>query len=285
MERDMVPELLEVIEKEFDEKTLSSAKIKKVLQSLKDNKATYEDANEFAIEVGEILSSVLNKNIDIKILPNGRMYYNIANRILGPTMEKNYNLISDFTVDIQTELNYRAGLGMKGQKAKINQSRIDGIIERLSSEEDFNNIKWILGEPIVNFSQSVVDDAARANAEFQAKAGLNPKIVRKPDRKPCDWCKSLVGEYSYPNVPEDVYRRHDYCKCTVEFEPHKGKSATVHSGTRGKRKYVQDQYGGYELSKEERIKRAEEMEKTAAARRAAARKKRIETWARKKVSK
>ena len=196
-------------------------------------------------------------------------------------MSKNYSLISDFTADIQTELNYQAGLGIKGQKAKINQSRIDGVIERLSSEEDFNNIKWILGEPIVNFSQSIVDDAVKANAEFQLRAGLNPKIVRKPDRKPCNWCKNLVGEYNYPDVPEDVYRRHDYCKCTVEFEAPKGKSTTVHSGAGGKRKYVQDQYGGYELAKEERIKHAKEMEKTEKARRAAARKKRIETWARK----
>ncbi len=68
------------------------------------------------------------------------------------------------------------------------------------------------------------------------------------------------------------------------FEPKKGKSATIHSGGEGRRKYVKDEYGGYELSKEERIKRAQEMADTEEARRAAARKKRIETWARKKRS-
>lgn len=219
MEKDIVPKLLETIEREFYEKTLSSAKIKKALQSLKDNKATYEDANEFAIEIGEILSDVLRKNITIKILPDGKMYYNIADRILNPTMSKNYSLISDFTVDIQTELNHQAGLRIKGQKAKLNQDRIDGIIERLSAADNFDDIKWILDEPMVNFSQSVVDDTVKANAEFQSKAGLSPKIVRKPDNKPCKWCQSLVGEYSYPDVPQDVYRRHEYCKCTVEYKP------------------------------------------------------------------
>ena len=106
MEKDIVPKLLETIEKEFNEKTLSSSKIKKALKSLKDKKATYEDANEFAIEVGEILSDVFKANINIEVLPDGKMYYNIADRILSPTMNKNYNLISDFTVDIQTELNH-----------------------------------------------------------------------------------------------------------------------------------------------------------------------------------
>ena len=285
MEKDIVPGLLELIEKEFDEKTFNSPKIKKALQSLKNNKATYLDANEFAIEVGEILSDVLRKNITIEILPDGKMYYNIADRILNPTMSKNYSLISDFTTDIQTELNHQAGLRIKGQKAKLNQSRIDGIIERLSSEANFDDIKWILGEPMVNFSQSIVDDTVKTNAEFQAKAGFSPKIIRKPDSKPCDWCKNLVGEYDYYEVSDqgnDVFRRHDNCRCIVIFEPKKRSSTMVHSGTEGKRRYVQDKYGGYELSKEERIKRAEEMERTAAARRAAARQKRIETWARKK---
>lgn len=285
MEKDIVPKLLETIEKEFDEKTLSSEKIKKALQSLRDNKATYEDANEFAIEVGEILSDVLSKNITVNILPDGKMYYNIADRILNPTMSKNYSLISDFTADIQTELNHQAGLRIKGQKAKLNQDRIDGIIERLSAAENFDDIKWILDEPMVNFSQSIVDDMVKTNAEFQAKSGFSPKIIRKPDSKPCDWCKKLVGEYDYEEVSDtgnDVFRRHDNCRCTVTFEPRKGKSKVVHSGTEGNRRYVQDKYGGYELAKEERIKRAKDMEKTEKARRDAARKKRIDTWAKKR---
>lgn len=231
MEKDIVPKLLEAIEKEFDEKTLNSEKIKKVLQALKNKTATYKDANEFAIEVGKILSDVLRKNITVEILPDGRMYYNIANRILNPTMNKNYELISDFAVDIQTELNHQAGLGIKGQKAKLNQDRINGIIEKISGEENFIDIKWILEDPIVNFSQSVVDDTVKLNAEFQAKAGLQPKIVRKPDRKPCKWCQALVGEYVYPDVPDDVYKRHENCRCTVEYRPDNIKRQNVWNKT------------------------------------------------------
>lgn len=223
MEKDIVPKLLETIEKEFDEKTFNSSKIKKALQSLKDNKATYEDANEFAIEVGEILSEVLTKNITVKILPDGKMYYNIADRILNPTMSKNYSLISDFATDIQTELNYQAGLRIKGQKAKLNQSRIDGIIERLSSEENFENIKWILDEPVKNFSQSIVDDVVKANMEFHSKIGLNPKIRRIVVGNCCDWCRQIAGVYDYNNAPENIYQRHRYCRCMVEYNPKDGR--------------------------------------------------------------
>lgn len=285
MVKDIVPELLELIENEFDNKTYNSDVLKKAIKALSDKKATYKDANEFAIEVGEILAEVLGKNITAETLPDGKMYYNIADRILNPTMSKNHELISGYTVDVQTELNHNAGLKLKGQKAELNQDRIDGIIERLSSEDDFNNIRWILDEPIKNFSQSIIDDTVKTNAEFQAKAGLDPKIIRREAGNCCDWCKKLVGTYDYDEVMNqgnDVYRRHSYCRCVVIFEPGRGSSTIVHSGTEGKRRYVQDKYGGYELSREARIKKAEERAKTEKARRAAARKKRIDTWARKK---
>lgn len=228
MEKDIVPSLLELIEKDFDEKTLNSDVLKKAIQALKDNKATYKDANEFAIEVGEILSEVLNTHITVDVLPNGQMYFNIADRILNSTMKKNFELITGYAIDVQTELNHAAGLKLKGQKPKINQSRIDGIVERLSTEE-FEKVKWILDEPIKNFSQSIVDDVAKSNIEFQAKVGLKPKITRVVVGNCCDWCRELAGTYDYGDAPDDIYRRHRYCRCRVEYEPGDGRIQDVHT--------------------------------------------------------
>lgn len=230
MDKDIVPELLELIEDEFDAKTYNSDVLKKALQALSDKKATYKDVNDFAIEIGEILADVLGKNITSDILPDGKMYYNIAKRILNPTMSKNHELISGYALDVQTELNHNAGLKIKGQWAELNQNRIDGIIERVSSEDEFDKIKWILDEPIKNFSQSIVDDFVRKNVEFHAKVGLRPKIVRRSTGKCCDWCEEIVGTYEYPDdVPEDVYRRHRYCRCTVDYNPGDGKRQNVHT--------------------------------------------------------
>lgn len=87
--------------------------------------------------------------------------------------------------------------------------------------------------PIINFSQSIVTDFIRENAEFQSKAGLPSVIVRKLAGGCCDWCRSLAGTYTYPdNVPKDVYRRHQRCRCTVDFHPsdsRKGRVQNVHS--------------------------------------------------------
>ena len=64
--------------------------------------ATYQQANEFAIEVGEILASVFQENLSSDILPNGRMYYNIAKKVVEPMMVNNHFVIADNTKVIQT---------------------------------------------------------------------------------------------------------------------------------------------------------------------------------------
>ena len=109
-------------------------------------------------------------------------------------------------------------------------TRTQGILDRVSSEK-FSGVRWILGDGVItNYMQSFVDDTMKRNAEFQSKAGVSPKIVRKSPTKCCPWCDALVGEYKYPDdVPDDVYRRHDNCNCIVEFYPGDGKKQDVWS--------------------------------------------------------
>ncbi|MBS5595165.1 MAG: hypothetical protein KHX08_07120 [Clostridiales bacterium] len=150
-------------------------------------------------------------------------------RIIGPSLQYNYDLVGDYARDVQTLLNEQAGLSIKGIKPEINQDRIAGIINKISNYETFDQGKWLLDEPVVNFSQSVVDDTIKANADFQYKAGLKPKIIRTEAGNCCDWCKGLAGVYAYPDVPKDVYRRHRFCRCTVDYHPGDGKKQDVWS--------------------------------------------------------
>ena len=34
----------------------------------------------------------------------------------------------------------------------------------------------------------------------------------------CPWCSDVAGRYVYGEEPDDIYRRHDNCDCTVTFE-------------------------------------------------------------------
>ncbi len=223
LDNDILPRLLKAIQNDFRLEVAESQVIAQELKKLTLAKATYANANQYAIELGEILARVLGKHVMGDVLPDGKMYYNIASRLLEPVLRRNYELISDYAGQVQADLNAEAGLHVKVVKATVNQDRINGLVNRLASEKSFDDVKWLLYEPIVNFSQSIVDDSIRTNAEFHHKVGLSPKIVRRVAGHPCKWCKSLEGSYNYPEVPKDVYRRHGNCRCTVDYHPGNGK--------------------------------------------------------------
>lgn len=224
-----MPEIQEKIEKEFLKLAEESQVLKRKIKALAEKKATHLDSNEFAIEVGKMLSETFGHQITSDVLPDGKMYYNIAKRLLEVNLKHNYNLVGDYSKRVQASLNQAAGLSIKAIKPELNQDRIDGIVRKISEYDDFEKGKWLLGEPVINFTQAVVDDTIKQNADFQYKSGLRPKIIRKEGGHCCDWCKSVVGTYEYPNVPKDVYRRHRYCRCTVDYLPGDGKKQDVWS--------------------------------------------------------
>ena len=226
---DIAPALLEQIQKDFRTRIQNSTKLKDLLQLVTDGKATYVQAEEFAHEAGTLLSQTLGEHISSAVLPDGKMYFNIADRVLRPVLQEDHQLISDVAVQVQEHLNKKAGIGLKAQSVSVNEDRIDGIIDKVSDAESFDDVAWVLDEPVVNFSQSVVDDILKANIDFQGKAGLRPQIIRQAEHNCCEWCSRLEGKYDYPKVPPDVYRRHERCRCTVDYLPGNGKVQNVHT--------------------------------------------------------
>lgn len=215
---DIAPELLAKLKRAFSEKFNNNKKIDEILSTIRDGKPTYSEVNELSISVGDILAEVFKENISQDLLPDGRMYYNIAKRTVEPMMVNNYDIVTENAIIVQETLNKNAGIGIKAQVAPVNQSRIDGIIDRLDETEFFDDIKWILDEPIKNFTQSVVDETIEKNAKFHKELGLEPKLIRKAEANCCKWCSQLAGVYNYSEAPDDIYRRHEYCRCTVEFD-------------------------------------------------------------------
>ena len=224
---DIAPELLAKLKKSFNEKYNKNKKVEKILSTIKDGKPTYSEVNDLSIEVGDILAEVFEENISGDILPDGRMYYNIAKRTVEPMMINNYDIVTENATIVQEILNRQAGMGIKAQIPDLNQSRVDGIINRLDEEEVFDDVKWILDEPVKNFTQAVADDTVKKNTEFHEGLGLVPSVTRIVKGDCCDWCREVAGTYYYPDIPDDVYRRHRYCRCTVEYDPGDGKKKRI----------------------------------------------------------
>ncbi|MFH0580434.1 hypothetical protein [Streptococcus mitis] len=227
MEHDVLPSILKEVQERFERDFGKSEIVRNAFAALKGKKATYKTANEFAIEIGDILSKALGTSLSADKLPDGKMYYNIAQRLLTDVLGRNHELVSGYTSDVQKNLNQEAKIGLKVQVPELNLDRIAGIVNRFSSEENFEDVSWLLGEPIVNFTQSIIDDSIQKNAEFHHQSGLQPEIVRKSYFRCCEWCQEVQGSYKYPRVPKDVYRRHQHCRCIVDYDPKSGKTQNV----------------------------------------------------------
>ena len=225
-------ELLGGVQTSFRTNCLKNKKIANAAKKIQSGKGTYKDVDTYAAETGKALSKALRSNLSADKLPDRHMDAETARAILQPTLEENYNLVADAAEQVQQSLNQSAGAGLKPIRPKLKQDKIDGMISRIDEEEDFDDIAWMLDDPVTNFTQSVADDAVQDNFEFQSEAGMTPKIVRTAENGACKWCQELEGEYDYADVKfghSDVYRRHENCGCTVEFVPGDGRRQNVYT--------------------------------------------------------
>lgn len=227
MNNDITPDLIERIQADFKRKIKKSSKLKSLIQKVGNGSATYKEAQEYAIEISELMSEALLENISSDMLPDGRLYYNIAERVLQNVLGTNgtYKYITEYCDGVQQILNQNDKVGIKPITPKINQDRIKGIVNIVSGKTVFDDIKYMFGEPIVNYGQSIVDESVRSNAGFQYKAGLSPKIIRTSTGKCCDWCDRIAGTYDYSEIKSgsNVWRRHKHCQCLIEYSPGNGK--------------------------------------------------------------
>ena len=225
---DIAPQLLETLQKRFSEKIAVNPKIRALMKKIKAGEVTYIDAEEYAYQIGNALVEVFAQNLSSAVLPDGRMYFNIAQRVIQPLLEEDHKIVAEAAALVQESLNKKANIGIKAQTVEVNEDRIYGIVNKVSEADTFDDVAWVLDEPVKNFSINVVDEILRANVEFQGRAGLTPKVIRKAERNCCKWCSNLDGIYDYP-VEREVYRRHERCRCTVEYDPGEGRRQNVYT--------------------------------------------------------
>lgn len=111
-------------------------------------------------------------------------------------------------------------------------TRIEGFINKVSDAPKVKDINWMFNAPAVNFSQSVVDAKMRDNLTFQGEAGLPARVHRYSIGGCCPWCDSLEGTYEYPDVPQEIWQRHDNCNCFIEYTPRGGGRKDILGGNK-----------------------------------------------------
>ena len=196
------------------------------LKKVEAGTAGYPDAERAAYQIGRDLSRAFTGSIRADELPDGHMPQNVAEKLLLPMLREDHRLVSGLTERVQTALNQAAGIGLQVQTVEFAQDMAEGLVHKLTNGQ-YEDTSWVLGAPVVNFSQSITDRTLQRNVEFHAHAGLKPRISREAESHCCTWCEDLEGTYDYGSEPKDIYRRHDNCRCEVDYRPGDGRRQGV----------------------------------------------------------
>ena len=222
-------ELLSEVKKAFTDAYSNDTECKRLQAIVDDGKATYKDAGDLAQRIGDLLSRIYRDKLqdayDSAVLPYLGLTEAERDAILNETLHDEYKKIATVAHDTQAGINSAAGLHIQPVTPQANEDKIAGIVKHTAdtaAEHGSAAAMDDLHTATTNYSRSVVDDSVKANASRQYNMGLHPKIIRRAEAGACKWCRDLAGEYDYPNVPQDVYRRHENCECTVTYYPGKG---------------------------------------------------------------
>lgn len=225
---DLGERLLKTISDNFRHGIETDKKLRQIANRVRDG-TSYTDASDYAVRLGELLSDALNDGTDRLAF----MTEDVAREILEPLLNYDHSLVCEAVNSVQSNMYKSIGVGLKPSIPELDSNRIQGLAKKISGYSEFSDARWLINEPIINYSEAIVDQAIRDNAKKASKAGLEAKIVRKAEpsgiktRKigkrsynyvvPCKWCSSLAGTYEYKSAPDDVYKRHAFCRCSVTF--------------------------------------------------------------------
>ena len=223
---DIAPQLLKEIEDVFKTKVKKDSYISKFLLKVQKGNVNFEDMQLYSKKLGELLGNTFVDVLKEDVLPDGKLYWNIAERTILPMLNNNYDLVTKASVEVQKIIDVKDGIGLKAIVPKRPDERIKGILDNVTVDGiAFSETQKRMKENTVNITEHFFDEFIKKNSEFRYKAGMNPQIIRVLlGKNPCNFCKSLAGTYDYEkvkNTGNKVFIRHNECHCQVIYKNNK----------------------------------------------------------------
>ena len=223
MAEDIAPALLSKVQKAFNKglKSRGIESTKAVKELAAQRKVRIHD---YASKVGDALSEAYGKVITVDALPDGTLYYNIAEKVVKPTIEEAYTMVSDVADACQIAQNKGIGLGLKPIRPPIEVERLDGLIDAMTSGW-FEDVEVYLGEPVKNIVNHFADRHLEKNSEFLCNSGVTTLIIRTAEAGCCEWCSQRAGTYEdYAEAQyNEAFARHEGCRCSLEISSSRGR--------------------------------------------------------------
>lgn len=206
------------IVREFSSWEKSDATYKGYLNNLNNGRNVWLNANRAVERAGEKMSSLLRE------VANSDIAYEDLRRLTAEEYRFLFNHSSNIGAIAQRLTNEAADIHMTVKFPKIDDSRIDGLLEILTRDHD-NNILLSLSEVYndgigYNIAQDSINELIGYNSRIQNKAGFNTYMIRRTDGHCCEWCDKVADGVAYRKgeEPDDFWRFHDNCTCWIEYK-------------------------------------------------------------------
>ncbi len=185
------------------------AEIRKKIRS---GKATYEDTAAYSARAGKMIGALFSRRLP-EIPPEER------EQLCVELLHDQYIDINAAVDAAQRYLDERLGIQLAPQHAPFDSERGHQIGSSLRDlSKPVETLQRRAKAATETATKAIHDDRMESEAKFRSRAGLKCFITRKAVSGCCAWCTALAGRYAYGEEPDDIYRRHDNCDCTVTFE-------------------------------------------------------------------
>lgn len=221
---DIAPELYKKIEADYNAAVKSDSTIKTIMAKLNKRPLTHNELTTISTRLGDHASAALKKTLVVENLPDGKLYWNIADRTIRPVMEQVYSLSNSVQMLSQRVADQAAGVNIGISKGIDPDNRIREIIDFATNSKTAEELDNALNLPVKTTALDFNDDFMRANADIRNGMGFIQTVVREYDgvglangKRPCNWCIGRAGTWTYEEAKENgVFERHVGCGCTID---------------------------------------------------------------------
>lgn len=121
-------ELQKSIETAFNERLAIDFVIKAIKLKVANGKATQRDVTMLCKRLGEVASKVLIENIKPEMMPNDKMYWNIAEKAIKPLMVQIHGIVNKVAAEVVETERKANGIHIKPIEAVFPEERIESLI-------------------------------------------------------------------------------------------------------------------------------------------------------------
>lgn len=121
-------ELQKSIETAFNERLAIDVVIKAIKLKVENGKATQRGVTMLCKRLGEIASKVLIENIKPEMMPNDKMYWNIAEKAIKPLMIQIHGIVNKVAAEVVEAERKTNGIHIKPIEPVFPEERIESLI-------------------------------------------------------------------------------------------------------------------------------------------------------------